>query len=183
MRLESAAPSPSRRAFAERKRRPLAFAAELAARQAADERVGLLLVSVDDWEGGADLLWRPGVARVVVPEDLPTDRADWSCVAGLDVLVCGAAAAERFDAAVLATMQAGAASVWGEMADGVWRLEFWPHRSPYYAGANWPERGLPVAKLGAALARHRRTAILFAEGFYGSAAFEGVRADMLMGNG
>ena len=51
-------------------RRPLAYAKDLAARRRNNERVGLVVVAVHDWEAGKWFEGRPEVARLVVPDDL-----------------------------------------------------------------------------------------------------------------
>lgn len=158
-----------------RRGRAPAWAVQVMERRAAGERVGLLLVSVDCWDGGEYFKGRPAVERVCALEDFDIAAGDWSVVAGLDVLVCGVAGLERFNLAALACLSAGAASVWGEYEDGIARLEYWP-LAPFVVA---PERSVPVDGFGAALARFREVSMLLGDGFYGAAAFTSVRAGLL----
>jgi hypothetical protein len=79
--------------------RPLAYGKELAARRRNGERIGLLVVSVHDWEAGKWFEGRSEVARLVLPEDVPVGEADWSLCHGLDVVICGGASDVDFYAA------------------------------------------------------------------------------------
>jgi len=88
-----------------------AFGREALALREAGQRIGLLVVSVHDWQAGADLAKKPNVARVVVPPDLPPEGCDLSLVCGLDVLVCGAEGAAH-DMAIRGACAYRAASVW-----------------------------------------------------------------------
>jgi hypothetical protein len=69
--------------------RPLAYAKQVSARIASGERVGLLVVSLHCWSSGDWFMHRDDVARVVLPSDLPVERADWSIALARDVVVCG----------------------------------------------------------------------------------------------
>lgn len=156
--------------------RPLAYHHPVMERRAAGERIGLLLVSIDDWHGGEYFVERPNVARVAALEDHDLATVDWSVVAGLDCLVCGDADQARFDLAVLMCLRAGAASVWGEFDSGMVRVEFWRHAAPYYVPASRP---VPADRFGSALAAFRDTALLLEDGFYGLTAFAPMRAALL----
>lgn len=153
-----------------------AYARELLEKRQQGKRIGLLLVSVDDWEGGWYLRDKPNVARVVCRPDLDLATADFSVAAGVDVLVCGDASAERLDTATLACLAAGAASVWGEYNDGLWRVTYWPHWSPHVLAEDGP---VAPAALAAALAAFREVAVLLEQGFYGQPMFRPVRAELL----
>lgn len=152
-----------------------AHAAALLKRREEGYRVGLLLVSVDSWQGGWYFEDRPNVARIVAPDDFDIADGDWRCVAGLDCLVCGDAGHDRFDAAVLACLRSGAASVWGEYHEGIVRLESWPH-APFFLAA---EGSVPPDRFAARLAAFRETALLLQDGFYGLDAFRPARAALL----
>lgn len=155
-----------------------AYGRELMARRGVGEYIGLVLLVVDDWQGGREYQDRDNVARLVCPEELDIGAADLSMLAGLDVLVCGATEDARFDAAVLASMRAGAASVWGQFADAIWRVEFWPYRAPHYIGITGP-----VFQFGRALDEHRRASLLLRLGIYADDAYTPVRNALLAGFG
>jgi hypothetical protein len=157
------------------KGRAPAYATALIKRRTEGGRIGLLLVSVDDWKGGWYFEDKPNVARICAPEDFDIAAGDWGCVAGLDVLVCGCGPDERFNAAVLACLQAGAASVWGEFHSGIMRLEFWRWSAPYFIA----NECVPPEQFAARLASFRETAMLLQDGFYGHAAFQPARAALL----
>lgn len=156
-----------------------AFGREILERRQAGERFGLLILSIDDWKGGEVLADRPGVARLVVTAELEFERLDLSIVAGCDVLVCGLCAPARFDAAVLACLAAGAATVWGEFQAGwttaLWRVESLAWPPPYWVCVDGPYE---CSGFGAVLASYRETAILLGLGFYGGAVFGGVQDEM-----
>lgn len=166
-----------RAAGSEQKRgRPPVWARELQEKRQEGRRVGLLLVSVDEWRGGWFFADRPNVFRIVCPPDFDIAGADFSVTAGVDVLVCGEAPADRLDAATLACLAAGAASVWGEYSDGLWRTTYWPHWAPHVLCEDGP---VPVEEFSARLAAFRETAVLLQDGFYGQPMFRPVRADLL----
>jgi|GEM_PF-6859126 hypothetical protein len=152
--------------------RPLAHGKALAARIAAGERVGLLVVALHDWDAGRWFDGRPEVARVVLPADLPVEGASWACCLALDCVVCGSADEATFYAACAAIADHGAASVWGEFSDGFRRLD--------RAGRCWyaDEGPLPANKLGAALRDYRTAATMTGQGFYRSRIFDGIRDAM-----
>lgn len=156
--------------------RPLAYGIPVMEKRAAGERIGLLLVSVDDWHGGEFFSGKPAVERVCVPEDFDVSVGDWSVCAGLDCLVCGFGDSPRFDATVLMCMQAGAASVWAEFDAGIVRLDFWRHAAPFYVPAC---AAVSHERFGSALASFRDVALLLEEGFYGNPAFQPMRAALL----
>jgi hypothetical protein len=118
---------------------------------------------------------KPNVARICALEDFEIGRGDWSVCAGLDCLVCGDCSAERFALAAVACLCSGAASVWGEYTEGVFRLDLW-RVAPYFVTTG---PAIPFERFGTALASYRETAMLLQEGFYGSAAFQPVRAALL----
>lgn len=160
--------------FAKSAKRP-AYAIDLLKRRDAGERIGLVLLAVDDWHGGWSLADRPNVARIVAAGDYDIASGDFGCMAGLDVLVCGECQDDRFNAAVRACFAHGAASVWGEYADGVARLDPWRMAPGYLA----QDRSVPFERFGAALVNHREVALLLGDGFYGMAAFDPVRQSLL----
>ena len=167
--------------FAKRAIAP-AWAKPVMEKRAAGARIGLLLVSVDGWDGGWYLKEREHVERVCTLPDFDIATGDWSVVAGLDVLVCGDAEQDRFDLAVLACLRASAASVWVECAAGMVRVEFWRWSAPYFVAAADP---VPTGRFGTALAAFRETALLLGDGFYADPAFQPARTallDRLMGN-
>lgn len=153
-----------------------AYARDLLDKRRQGQYIGLLLVSVDDWRGGWYLADKPNVSRVVCPPDFDLAGADFSVAAGVDVLVCGEGDPARLDAATLACLAAGAASVWGEFSDGLWRTTFWPHWSPHHVCEDGP---VPVEAFAARLAAFRETAVLMQEGFYGQPMFRPVRDELL----
>jgi hypothetical protein len=154
--------------------KPLPYAKALRDRRHAGERIGLLVVSVHDWEAGKDLESLPNVARLVVPPDGLPHEFDWSCAVALDCLVCGDGAESVFYAAALMLMAARSASVWGLFADGVWLLE---QGSPrwYRHGLVATEGPVLPGKLAAALRNHRERALLTRAGVYGTPLFDGAR--------
>ena len=154
---------------------PPAWAHPVMEKKLAGERIGLLLVSVDEWYGGAQFADRPNVSRICALEDFDIAAGDWSVVAGLDVLVCGDCPAERFALAAVACLCSGAASVWGEYSEGVFRLELW-RVAPYVVTVG---PCIPFSQFGSALAAYRETAMLLQEGFYGMEAFQPMRGALL----
>lgn len=153
-----------------------AYARDLLSKRQEGKRIGLLLVAVDDWEGGWYLYGKPNVCRVICPPDFEFSGADFSVASGVDCLVCGDGAPDRLNAATLACLAAGAASVWGEFNHGLWRTTYWPHWSPHVLCEDGP---VPFEAFAARLASFRETAILMESGFYGQPMFRPVRADLL----
>lgn len=154
-------------------RRSLAFAKKLAEHRRSGGRVGLLVISLHDWKAGQWFENSPEVFRVVLPDDLPVDAADWSVCLALDVLLCGSADDVAFSAAVRFVLAAGAVSVWGDYADGVHRLEALSTGSVVAVDGPYP-----VAKLGAVLRSFRSAALALRLGGYGSRVFDSVRDAM-----
>lgn len=153
--------------------RPLAYAKQIADRIAAGDRIALLVVSLHCWRSGDWFDGRPEVARLVLPSDLPVDRADWSPALARDVVVCGSAPDALVDAALDALSGVGAASLWLECATGIQRVE---RHYGAWCGMGDP---LPSKKLGAALRAHRHHAILFRDGFYASRIYAAVREALI----
>lgn len=153
--------------------RALPYATALAERRRAGERVGLLVVSVNDWEAGKWFEAKPEVGRVVLPADVAVDAADWSICLALDCVVCGAGVDGTFYAVCDALKRCGAASVWGEFDDGISLIEPVGRRLVAVDGP------YPVNKLGAALRRHRETAMMLGLGFYGSRVFNAARLALI----
>lgn len=153
--------------------RPLAYAKDLAARVANGERVGLLVVSLHCWRSGDWFEGRPEVARLVLTDDVPVERADWSVALAKDVVVCGTAPDAVADAVFEALARSGAASVWLEVKGGIQRVE-----RHYGAWCGMCEP-LSPKKLGAALRAYRHDAILFREGFYGSRIYAAAREGLI----
>jgi hypothetical protein len=153
--------------------RPLAYGKELAARRRNGERIGLLVVSVHDWEAGKWFEGRSEVARLVLPEDVPVGEADWSLCHGLDVVICGGASDVDFYAAASAAFHAAPASLWGYFSDGVWLME--PSVRRWYAS----EGPYDPRKFGAVLRMYRTTMMMMRRGFYGRALFDEARRAVL----
>lgn len=154
-------------------KRALAHAKAVAERRRAGERVGLLVVSLHDWQGGLWFDGRPEVCRVVLPADLAVDDADWSVCLALDVVVCGSAPDAVFADAVRSVIRSGAVSCWGDFADGFSLLSLTP------AGAVVAmDDPVPVSKLGAALRSYRSAALALRLGGYGSRVFDAARTAM-----
>lgn len=152
--------------------RYLAYAKAIAARRRNNERVGLLVVALHDWDAGQWFAHRQEVARVVMPDDVLVAEMDWSVALALDVVICGSAPdAVCFEAAAALTT-AGAASVWWECSAGLQRLEC-------IAGEWCGGVPLPPEKLGAAIRRHRETSILLRDGFYGSRIYAAAREALI----
>ena len=154
-------------------RKALAYGKDLAARRRNNERVGLLVVALHDWDAGKWFEGRPEVARVLLPDDVLVADADWSVCLALDVLVCGEVPDALFYAACAALEKAGAASVWGDFSTGVCLIERVGQR---FVAVDGP---YPVEKLGAALRQHRSAAILLRLGMYASRVYDGARQAML----
>jgi hypothetical protein len=154
-------------------RKALAYARALAERRARRERVGLVVVSLHDWNSGKWFDDRPEVARLVLPADVPVDAADWSVCLACDVLLCGSAPDPVFYAACDALAKFGAASVWGAFDDGVHLIE--------RCGKSWVSVDGPFAaeKLGAALRRQRTAAVALRLGVYASRVYDSARAAMV----
>ena len=153
--------------------RALAFAKKLAEHRRDGGRVGLLVVSLHDWQAGTWFERSPEVFRIVLPDDLAVDAADWSPALAVDVLLCGKAPDSVFYAAASALINAGAVSVWGEFEDGAYRL------SRLSTGKVLAVEGpYPVAKLGAVLRLFRPAALALRLGGYGSRVFDSVRDAM-----
>lgn len=153
-------------------KRALAYAKAVADRRRAGERVGLLVVALHDWQAGT---WfdRPEVCRVVLPDDVAVDAADWSICLALDVVVCGSAPDAVFFDAVRAVIAAGAVSVWGDFADGICPLGCTPAGSVVAM-----QPGVPAGKLGAAVRDWRASALALRVGGYGSRVFDAARDAM-----
>lgn len=153
--------------------RSLAYGKEVAARIAAGERVGLLVVSLHCWRAGDWFAGRSEVARVVLPNDLEVARADWSLALARDVVVCGTAPDALADAVFDALARSGAASLWLDVEGGIQRVE------KHYGAWCGMSAPLPAKKLGAALRAHRHDAILFREGFYASRIYAAAREALI----
>lgn len=153
--------------------RSLAYAKKVAARTAAGDRIGLLVVALHCWRSGDWFEGRDEVARVVLADDVPVDRADWSVALARDVVVCGPVPDALADAALDALARSGAASLWLDTRDGIQRVE---RHGGAWCGMCAP---LPPKKLGAALRAYRHDAILFREGFYGSRIYAAAREALI----
>lgn len=148
------------------------FAKALIARRKLGERIGLLVVGVHDWSAGLDLASRSGAARVVLDEAMMPHEVDWSCAVALDCLVVGDCDDRVFYAAVTMLYAAGAASIWAEFPDGVYRLERWQSMPWGFYAADGPIR---PDRLGHALASHRVWGLLTRRGVYGTQFFDAAR--------
>jgi hypothetical protein len=149
-------------------RKALAYSRALTERRARRERVGLVVVSLHDWEAGKWFEGRPEVARLVLPADVLVDAADWSVCLACDVLICGDAPDALFYQ-VCDALEKFAASLWGEFETGIYRVE--------RCGKSWFSDDGPfeVARLGAALREFRVRAMCFRIGMYGSRMFDSAR--------
>jgi len=153
--------------------KPLAYSKALVDKRKAGQRVGLLVVSVHDWDAGKWFEARAEVARVVLPTDVAVDAADWSVCLALDCIVTGAAVDGTFYEACAALKRCGAASVWGEFSDGFWLLEPAGRRMVAVEGP------YPLNRMGAVLRQHRETMMMLQLGFYGSRVFNAARLAVL----
>lgn len=154
---------------------PPAYGRPLIGRRKAGERIGLLIVAVHDDAAGRELAARPNTARVAVLEDALPHELDWSCAVALDCLIVGACAERVFYAAATMLYAAGAASLWGEFSDGIYRLERWASKlCPM--GFHAAEGPVSPERLGVALATHRSWSLMRRAGVYGTPAFASARA-------
>jgi hypothetical protein len=154
--------------------KPPAFGKALIGRRKLGERIGLLVVAVHDWDAGKELASRSGTARVVVDVDQLPHELDWSCAVALDCLIVGGCAEAVFYATATMLFAAGAASIWGEFEDGIWRLERWPY--PGCPSGFLVEDGpVPAARFGTKLAAYRSWALLTRAGVYGTRVFDAAR--------
>lgn len=154
-------------------RRALAYAKAVADHRRAGERVGLLVVSVHDWNSGKPFVPSPEVCRVLLPAYMAVEAADWSVCLALDVLVCGDADDAVFCSVVRAVLAAGAVSCWGEFSDGVHRLA--TVGTGKVVAVDGP---VQLNEFGAALRLFRTAALALRIGGYRSRAFDAVRAAM-----
>lgn len=155
-------------------RKPPAYGKQLLARRKLGERIGLLVVAVHDWDAGRELASRSGTARIVVDEaDMPHEL-DWSCAVALDCLLVGDCDRSVFYAAATMLFAAGAASLWGDFGDGIWRLERW-HTKCCPMGFYADDGPVQPARLGVALATHRSWALMTRAGVYGTKLFDSAR--------
>ena len=151
-----------------------AYGHPLLERRQAGERIGLLVVGVHDWRAGREIETRPNVARVVLAEDKLPHELDWSCAVALDCLIVGECADPVFYATALMLFAAGAASVWGEFADGFWRLErgstkLYPH------GLHAADGPFSDRELARRMKIHREWSIMRREGVYGTKPYAQAR--------
>ena len=156
-------------------KRPLAYAADLLAARRSGTRIGLLVVSVHDWRAGKYLLERSGTARVVVAPDHMPHELDWSSVVALDCLFVGQCADPVFWAAITMAAAAGAASLWGDFSDGIYRLSHCSRAvipSGFYA-ADGPFESVCM---GRALRNYRDFALMAWRDSYASQAFDMARS-------
>ena len=154
---------------------PPAYGRPLIGRRKAGERIGLLIVAVHDESAGHDLASRQNTARVAVLEDTLPHELDWSCAVALDCIVVGDCSESLFYATVTMLYAAGAASIWGEFEDGVWRLERYVSKA-FPMGFYAPDGPFDASRLGWALATHRSWALMRREGVYGTPIFDAARA-------
>lgn len=157
--------------------KPLAYGKQLVGRRKLGERVGLLVVALHDWNAGLDVAARTGVARVMLAEDVLPHEADWSCAVALDCLVVGECDPAVFYAAVTMLFAAGAASIWGQFADGVYLLRRWPSRCcpmGFYAEGE----AISPGRFARALSVHRDCSLLIRAGVYGTNLFDSARAEV-----
>lgn len=154
--------------------KPPAFGKPLIARRRLGERIGLLVVAVHDWEAGKEIAERSGTARIVVDAvDLPHEL-DWKCAVALDCLIVGDCDPAVFYAVATMLYAAGAASIWAEFTDGIFRLERWA--SPLCPMGFYADDGpVPAARLGVALAVNRSWALMRRAGVYGTKMYDPAR--------
>lgn len=156
--------------------KPLAYGKQLVGQRKRGERIGLLVVSLHDWNAGLEMASRAGAAQVVLDVDCLPHECDWSPAVALDCLIVGADVDDSiFYAAATMLYGVGAASIWAMFPDGIWRLERWHSKScpsGFYAEAG------PVAPgaFGRALAVHRDCSLLIRAGVYGTKLFDAARA-------
>lgn len=155
--------------------KPLAFGKQLIGRRKMGERIGLLVVSLHDWKGGGDLLARPGVAQVVLDVDQLPHECDWSCAVALDCLIVGDVDEAVFYAAATMLFAAGAASIFGQFPDGIWRLERW-HSKCCPVGFYAVDGPIAPTAFGRALAVHRDWCLMTRAGVYGTKIYDAARA-------
>lgn len=155
--------------------KPPAYAKDLLTRRQSGERIGLLVVGVQDWEFGQRIAERPNVARLVVPHDALPHTLDWSCAVALDCLVGGECPPAVFMAAAVMLSRVGAASVWGDFDDGIWLLA--PLSDQARRRTLVATEG-PVAPndLPGAIRNYRERCLLTRAGVYGTPAFDPARA-------
>ena len=156
-------------------RNPPAYARPLLARRKQGERIGLLVVALHDEHAGAEYVSRAHTARIQVTEDMLPHELDWSCAVALDCLLVGECSEPVLYAAATMLYAAGAASLWAEYPDGVYRLARW-HTACCQFGFYACDGPVPPARLGAALAAHRAWCLMRREGVYGSELFDDSRA-------
>jgi len=150
-------------------RRSPAYARELSARRQNGERIGLLIVSVHDWQAGRWFDGRPEVARIVIPEDQPLNAVRFDCAHALDVLLCGAGTTPDFNTVADELAKAEPASVWAEYVDGIWRME--PSSSGWLA----VDGPFPVQWLARAIQTNRSWCLMQGKGIYGRPVFAAAR--------
>jgi hypothetical protein len=153
---------------------PPANGRPLIGRRKAGERIGLLIVAVHDHAAGNELALRPNTARVQVMIDTLPHELDWSCVVALDCLIVGACRPELFYATATMLYAAGAASIWGEFDDGLWRLARW-HSASCPTGFYADDGPIQPNRLGEALAVHRSWELMRSAGVYGTKLFDAAR--------
>jgi hypothetical protein len=104
-----------------------AYSSAFLARVASGQPVSLVVLALD-WNAGRLLTDRLGVCRLVVANDVPVADLDLSILRGFNVLVMGGEE-DAFYASQRLALAFGAASVWAEFDNGVWRVEScraWP---------------------------------------------------------
>ncbi len=157
-------------------RHPPAKGRALLARRKRGVRIGLLVVALHDDYAGSDYLARSHTAHIQVTEDTLPHELDWSCAVALDCLLVGQCDDAVLYAAATMLYAAGAASIWAEYPDGVWRLERWTAKacpSGFYA----TDGPVNPSRLGAAIAAHRSWSLMRREGVYGTELFNDSRDD------
>lgn len=149
-----------------------AFANQLRERRIAGERIGLLVLAVHHWNCGDAFAERPGAFRIVIPPDLPPAGADYSSIAGLDVVICGTEWPAMYMAA-RGAIAAPSASVWVELADGVKEVE---HHWSCPPGELLSVGGfVPPGAFARHLQSLRKMRLLSGDGVYGAESFRAVR--------
>lgn len=147
-----------------------AYARDVLAMKQSGQRIGLLVVSVHDWDAGKDLADKPGVARIVIPQDLPPEGADLSLLTALDVLLVGEDS-PAFWMAVRGAFAWRAATVWIDDKDDVLRLTDYPTLTTMQRA--------PRSRLAHALTAHRDGMLLSREWPYDQPVFEPARQSLM----
>ena len=156
-------------------RKAPAYGNALLARRKLGERIGLLIVAVHDNDLGRELAARSGTARVLVHETTLPHELDWTCAVALDCLICDCDETLLYATATM-LFAAGAASIWAQFDEGIFRLERYRSDRRGFIAPEWP---VAPGALGRAIQAHRQLSLLRREGVYGAPIFDGARDELL----